>query len=64
LNEHGADVNKKNNFGKIPLCISCENGNVDIIKYLVEHGTDMKKENDEGKTPLFYAHGRGNEAII
>ena len=64
LIEHGADINKENNFGEIPLFISCEKGNVDIVKYLVEHGADVNKKNDKGETLWFSACRIGNEAII
>lgn len=38
----GANVNIKNNAGKMPLHIACKNGNETIVRYLIAHGADAK----------------------
>ena len=64
LVEHGADINKINKYGEVPLTYACRNGNILLVKCLVEHGADINKENNESKTPLFKACSNGNEAIV
>ncbi|ORY38048.1 ankyrin [Neocallimastix californiae] len=53
LVEHGADVNKKDNYGENSLFKACRSGNEAIVKYLVEHGANINKKDDCSKTPLF-----------
>jgi len=56
LVEHGADINKENIFGEIPLFKACKSGNKDIVEYLVEQveqRANINKENEIGETPLF-----------
>jgi ankyrin repeat protein len=38
--------------GKTPLHLACENGNKDIIKYLLKNGADIYKPDFNGLTPL------------
>jgi len=44
LVEHDADVNKKNEYGEIPLIRACESRNENIINYLIEHGANINKK--------------------
>jgi ankyrin repeat protein len=52
----GADVNSRDNLGKIPLHYAAIKGNVEIIKRLIAAGSDVNaEENEDGKTPLHTA---------
>ena len=42
----------------------CENGNENMVKYLIKHGVDINGENCFGETPLFYLCRRGNKIVI
>jgi len=44
LVEHGADVNKENDYGVTPLFNACSGGYEAITKYLVEQGADINKK--------------------
>ena len=55
LVEHGADINKANEYGETPINLECEKGNETIVKNLVEHGADINKANKYGFSPLFSA---------
>jgi ankyrin repeat protein len=54
LVEHGADLNAKNNTNYTALILASENGNFEIVKYLVEKGADVNAINNN-KTPLMSA---------
>jgi len=41
----GANINKENWKGEIPLFIACFSGNKDLVEYLVKHGANINKEN-------------------
>ncbi|KAL6636178.1 hypothetical protein U3516DRAFT_732330 [Neocallimastix sp. 'constans'] len=55
LVEHEEDVNKRNEYGEIPLLKVTKSKNKELVKYLLENGTDINKENEYGETPLFKA---------
>jgi len=42
--EHGAIIDKVDNYGMTPLFNACSSGNEDIVKYLVKLGADINKE--------------------
>jgi len=42
--EHGANGNKEDTDGWIPLFIACQNGHIEIVKYLVQYKADINKE--------------------
>ncbi|KAG4107754.1 hypothetical protein H8356DRAFT_1624360 [Neocallimastix lanati (nom. inval.)] len=44
LVEHGADIYKENQEGETPLSLAYENGDDELIKYLIDHVT---KENNK-----------------
>jgi len=54
LVDHGADLNKKNTYGKTPLfnaCYHCKS--VEAIKYLIEKGANVNEEDKSRSTPMF-----------
>lgn len=64
LIDHGADVNKKDNFGRTPLrCVNFWNRNhaPDIIRVLLENRADPNTKDSEGETPLAKVCEMGDE---
>lgn len=57
LIDNGADVNPKEEplMGKTPLIFAAQNGNVDLVKFLIANGALLEKKSQEGKTALLYA---------
>jgi len=64
LVDHGAYINKQNEYGETSLHYACRNGNENIVKYLVEHGADINKQNSFHETPLHIACMSGSENIV
>ena len=64
----GADVNKSNRFGEVPLHFAAQNpwaasqGTALLVQDLLQFGADPNVTNNEGNTPLhvanLYAHNR------
>ena len=46
------DVNPLDDYKNTPLHISCEDGNVEIVKLLLNAGADRSRQNKEEKTPF------------
>ena len=52
------------NSGDLPIHRASENGQLNIVKYLIEkHGADKNIKNNFGWTPLHYAALRGNISV-
>ena len=49
---------------RIALFWACENGNLDLVKYLVHLGADINNENNFGVTHLFNACYSGNLNLV
>ncbi|CAG5122502.1 unnamed protein product [Candidula unifasciata] len=59
---HIIDINKAYS-GKTGLQIACENGYVDIVKWLLEHGAEMKNAYDEN-SEFYLATLNGNQDVL
>jgi len=65
LLDHGADINKNEEFEDEPLIHAIKRGNNDIIKYLIDHGATIDQDIDKSiYTPLYYAIQMENEEIV
>ena len=42
----------------------CENGHLEIVKYLVENGANINEKNKDGDTPLICASINGHLEIV
>ena len=62
--EHEADINKERNNGCTRLFIACQEGHIEVVKYLVEHGVDLNKEGNNYWILLFYSCQNGYEDIV
>lgn len=56
--EAGADVNRPNSFGQLPLYLACNNS-VAMIRLLLESGADPALGNRDGTHPVHYCAGAG-----
>ena len=45
----------KDESGRTPLHYACENGHVEIVKYMMDNITDKNPRDKRGRTPLWYA---------
>jgi ankyrin repeat protein len=57
----GANVNKPDYLGNIPMMYATENGNIDLLKVLHEYGSDGLRKNDEGLDCLSIAMNQDQE---
>jgi ankyrin repeat protein len=44
VDECGANINIRDNFGEVPLHIAADNHHIQIVKYLVEKGSAYKED--------------------
>ena len=49
------DLNQQDKYGNIPLCLASQNGNINIVNFLIENGANINQKDKHGNTPLFYA---------
>lgn len=64
VEEKGWDVNEKNTWGGTPLFVACENGNLNMIEYLVEKGAEIDVLDEAGVAALQRASYRGNLDVV
>ena len=60
----GANVNRLNSKGLLPLDIAILDGDMDLVRILIEHGAKPDIENEKGQTPLDLATTEGNQYIL
>lgn len=58
------EVNYSNNLHTNALCCAVNNGDEDIIQFLLHHGADPTIKDQHGSTAMHYAAKNGNEAIL
>jgi len=49
------DINIEDENGTTPLYFACEEGHIEVVKYLVKQGANINKRNNDGITPLSIA---------
>ncbi|XP_067653193.1 ankyrin-3-like [Haliotis asinina] len=65
LMEIGADISKENDHGENILHVSCQGGNIDIVKYVLEHSVlYINSTDNNGITPLLLAAGSGSKVVF
>ena len=48
-----------------PIYVACQNGHIEVVKYLVEHGANINKgNNNNNATPLDIACEKGHEKVV
>ena len=64
LKEDPGIVNKMASWGGTPLCLACEYGLVEIVRFLMENGADTEKMTRWGGTALCTASKHGHTEIV
>ncbi|XP_051146393.1 potassium channel SKOR-like isoform X2 [Andrographis paniculata] len=59
----GADPNKKDYDGRLPLHLAASRGYEDITVFLIKAGVDVNAEDNFGNTPLFEAIKSGHDRV-
>lgn len=60
----GADVNRSNRKGQVPLLLAAEVNRTDILQQLITAGANLDHQDSQGKTALMIAAGLGNSAVV
>ena len=58
--ESKAGVNNKDKEGLTPLHFAVQQGNLELVRYLVESAAGVNNRDNEGLTPLHFAVQQGN----
>ena len=53
--EHGADMEKADNYGWTPIITASWKGHLEVVHYLLEQGANRDKANNRGYTSLHWA---------
>ncbi|GFR22359.1 hypothetical protein TNCT_213892 [Trichonephila clavata] len=64
LQEKNFHINDKGNDGFSLLHIAAQEGNLNIIKYLIDRGADVNSQNDAGSKPIHIAAREGHKDIV
>lgn len=65
LADLGFDLDVKcEHYGSTPLMYACQNGHLNVVKFLIERGVDVNSINNNGSTSVYFALERNNFDII
>jgi len=64
LIQHGASVNSTTHYGKTPLCVSAERGNINASISLIKHNADIELGGPTYGTPLVRAVNNGYLNVV
>ena len=64
LVDAGADIEAKNDMGRSPLLVACENGNISKVKMLVKAGAEVSTTDNQGNTCLILAARFGHTETV
>jgi ankyrin repeat protein len=63
-NNHGFDINEKDEAGDTLLSMAVRNNCSSIVEFLLRDGAKVDMPNNNGITPLMIARENGNDDII
>ena len=64
LKEHGAELETKNEAGRVPVQVACEMGNLEIVQYMHAHGAAINVANTHGINSVHSACKTGNLELV
>ncbi len=64
LVEYGADVNAAQHGGWTALHEAVNQGNMDMVRYLIEKGAEATKKNDQGVAAVDIAKEKGHQEVL
>ena len=64
LNEHGADIQLKDSWGKAPIHIAAKNDDLFSVKKLIELGADIGILDGKGRTPFEFAKSEAIKNLL
>uniref|UniRef100_A0ACD5XGV2 Uncharacterized protein n=1 Tax=Avena sativa TaxID=4498 RepID=A0ACD5XGV2_AVESA len=64
VEESGVDVNSVSKTGRTPMLYAAQEGNVQIIRYLLDHGGDPAMPDERGSTPLHDVAMQGHSEAV
>lgn len=64
LISRGAQIDCCDEFGKTPLHLAAQNGNVDIVETLIRFEADSNKADNSGLTPIMIATREGHLEVV
>lgn len=62
--EGKCEISPEDDYGMTPLHISCQNGHIEVAKFLVDKGADVDHKDTQGQIPLNHAVGNNHKGII
>ena len=60
----GADIDEIGSVEMTPLSIACQNGDIELVKYLIEKGAALNKVDSNNKTAIDYAREKDHADIV
>ena len=60
---NGADLNKTDRFGRSPLLIAAQAGDVEVVRTLLKHGAAVNGTHKGQHTPLYYARRHNHPEV-
>ena len=64
IEDNAVDIECKDRYDQTPLSFACENGHLEVVKFLVKHNADIESKDILGRTPLSYACSLGNLEVV
>ena len=64
LLDRGADPNKENKDGLIPIHFAAWGGQKDVVQHFLYRGADLHRTDRQGRTPLHVAASKGNKDVV
>jgi len=60
----GADIDEIGPVKMTPLSVACQNGDIELVRYLIEKGAALNKVDSNNKTAIDYAREKDHDEIV